>query len=162
MWPFRKRAKTTASVSAQQESTQIRGVRVQLNDLIQARHHIRSLGLSGKTRSHALLVGGERSPFKGRGIDFEESRRYQPGDDVRLMDWRVTARTNEPHMKVFREERERRSLWWSMIAKRCISAQKWPLNRSWLHRLRLYWGGLRMPEEIEWAESCLLNPIMWN
>jgi uncharacterized protein (DUF58 family) len=54
-----------------------------------------------------LLVGGERSPFKGRGIDFEESRRYQPGDDVRLMDWRVTARTNEPHLKVFREERER-------------------------------------------------------
>ena len=46
-------------------------------------------------------------PFKGRGIDFEESRRYQPGDDVRLMDWRVTARTNEPYLKVFREERER-------------------------------------------------------
>jgi uncharacterized protein (DUF58 family) len=107
MWPFRKPARTTVSVSATQESMQIRGVRVHLNDLIQARHHIRNMGISGKTRSHALLVGGERSPFKGRGIDFEESRRYQPGDDVRLMDWRVTARTNEPHLKVFREERER-------------------------------------------------------
>ena len=107
MWPFRKRVITTASVSVPQEPTPFRGVRVHLNDLIQARHHIRTLGVSGKTRSHALLVGGERSPFKGRGIDFEESRRYQPGDDVRLMDWRVTARTNEPHLKVFREERER-------------------------------------------------------
>jgi len=107
MWPFRKRAITPASVSIPQKSTSFRGVRVHLNDLIQARHHIRTLGVIGKTRSHALLVGGERSPFKGRGIDFEESRRYQPGDDVRLMDWRVTARTNEPHLKVFREERER-------------------------------------------------------
>ena len=51
MWPFRKHATTTVSVSAPQESTQIRGVRVHLKDLIQARHHIRNMGISGKTRS---------------------------------------------------------------------------------------------------------------
>ena len=52
------------------------------------------------------------SRFKGRGMEFDESRPYQPGDDIRNMDWRVTARTNKPHSKVFREERERPVLLW--------------------------------------------------
>ncbi len=107
MWPFRNRASRLSPIATPPEANLFRGVRVHLKDLIQARHHIGNLGGKRRTRSHALLAGGERSPFKGRGIDFEESRRYQPGDDVRLMDWRVTARTNEPHLKVFREERER-------------------------------------------------------
>ena len=107
MWPFRNRARAPVSVASPLESNPFRGVRVHLKDLIQARHSIGHFGVNRRTRSHALLAGGERSPFKGRGIDFEESRRYQPGDDVRLMDWRVTARTNEPHVKVFQEERER-------------------------------------------------------
>ncbi|MEJ2229871.1 MAG: DUF58 domain-containing protein [Nitrospirales bacterium] len=82
-------------------------MKVRLADLINMRHQTGVLGVKAKKRVHTLLAGGERSPFKGRGIDFEESRRYQPGDDVRLMDWRVMARTNEPYLKVFREERER-------------------------------------------------------
>ena len=56
--------------------------------------------------------GGFLSSFKGRGMEFDESRPYQPGDDVRNIDWRVTARANEPHSKVFREERERPVLLW--------------------------------------------------
>ncbi|MSP27484.1 MAG: DUF58 domain-containing protein [Methylococcales bacterium] len=51
--------------------------------------------------------GGYVSRFKGLGMDFEESRMYQAGDDIRSIDWRVTARTGETHTKVFREERER-------------------------------------------------------
>ncbi len=51
--------------------------------------------------------GGYVSRFKGRGMEFEEARVYQPGDDIRSIDWRVTARTGETHTKVFREERER-------------------------------------------------------
>lgn len=47
------------------------------------------------------------SPFRGRGMEFDESRPYQSGDDVRNLDWRVMARTGKPHTKVFREERER-------------------------------------------------------
>ncbi|MFI3184907.1 MAG: DUF58 domain-containing protein [Methylococcaceae bacterium] len=51
--------------------------------------------------------GGYVSRFKGLGMEFEEARMYQPGDDIRSIDWRVTARTGETHTKVFREERER-------------------------------------------------------
>ena len=58
------------------------------------------------------LSGQYLSPFKGRGMEFEEARPYQPGDDIRSMDWRVTARTSKPHSKVFREERERPVLLW--------------------------------------------------
>lgn len=58
------------------------------------------------------LSGSYLSRFKGRGMEFDEARPYQPGDDIRNMDWRVTARTNKPHSKVFREERERPVLLW--------------------------------------------------
>ena len=58
----------------------------------------------------ALMVGSHLSRFQGRGVEFDEVRLYQPGDDVRSMDWRVTARTGKPHIKLFREERERPAL----------------------------------------------------
>lgn len=51
--------------------------------------------------------GGYVSRFKGRGMEFDEARLYQPGDDIRTIDWRVTARTGKAHTKIFREERER-------------------------------------------------------
>ncbi|MDA9840552.1 DUF58 domain-containing protein [Rubripirellula sp.] len=53
-----------------------------------------------------LLSGGWHSAFKGRGIEFEEVRPYHSGDDVRSIDWNVTARAGEPFIKLFREERE--------------------------------------------------------
>jgi uncharacterized protein (DUF58 family) len=105
MWPFRKPLFPADLRLSRPQGLQ--GVEVRLADLINMRHQTGVLGVKARKRVHTLLAGGERSPFKGRGIDFEESRRYQPGDDVRLMDWRVMARTNEPYLKVFREERER-------------------------------------------------------
>ena len=53
-----------------------------------------------------VLAGDYESAFKGRGMEFEEVREYQPGDDVRHIDWNVTARMNAPFLKVHREERE--------------------------------------------------------
>ena len=53
-----------------------------------------------------LLAGEYHSVFRGQGIEFEDVRPYQPGDDVRSMDWKITARTGEPHIKRFIEERE--------------------------------------------------------
>lgn len=61
---------------------------------------------------HSRMSGDYVASFKGRGMEFDESRPYQAGDDIRNMDWRVTARTNKPHSKVFREERERPVLLW--------------------------------------------------
>jgi uncharacterized protein (DUF58 family) len=60
----------------------------------------------------ALQGGGYLSPFKGRGMEFDETRLYQPGDDIRSLDWKVTARTGKTHTKIFREERERPVLLW--------------------------------------------------
>ena len=53
-----------------------------------------------------VLAGSYHSVFKGRGMEFEEVREYQPGDDIRTIDWNVTARSGEPHIKRYREERE--------------------------------------------------------
>lgn len=56
------------------------------------------------------MAGGHLSRLQGRGVEFDEVRLYQPGDEIRNMDWRVTARTGKPHTKLFREERERPAL----------------------------------------------------
>ena len=53
-----------------------------------------------------IMAGEYVSAFKGRGMEFSEVREYQPGDDVRLIDWNVTARMNQPFIKEFKEERE--------------------------------------------------------
>lgn len=57
--------------------------------------------------SQSLVVGGCRSLFRGRGLEFDSVRKYVPGDDIRNIDWRVTARTGSPHLKIFQEERQR-------------------------------------------------------
>ena len=85
----------------------IPGAYITLPQLLALRH--KSVGArEGKS---AKVMGSQSgiklSKIKGRGIDFAEVRAYQPGDDVRAIDWRVTARKNKPHTKLFREERER-------------------------------------------------------
>jgi uncharacterized protein (DUF58 family) len=84
-----------------------RGAYTQLNDLIALRFPARQLHLGRRRRALSQLAGPNKSNFRGRGIDFEEVRSYQPGDDIRTIDWRVTARTGSAHTKMFREERER-------------------------------------------------------
>lgn len=66
-----------------------------------------ALDLSSRKRVLTDIGGTHLSGFRGRGMEFEEHRAYQPGDDVRAIDWRVTARTGQTHIKLFREERER-------------------------------------------------------
>ena len=53
-----------------------------------------------------VMAGEYESAFRGRGMEFEEVREYQPGDDVRTIDWNVTARMDKPYVKLYREERE--------------------------------------------------------
>jgi uncharacterized protein (DUF58 family) len=67
---------------------------------------LNSLELKCRRPVAHLLAGEYRSIFRGRGIEFDDVRAYQAGDDIRSMDWKVTARTGEPHIKRFIEERE--------------------------------------------------------
>lgn len=67
---------------------------------------VRKIEIKTRGLSRHFFTGGYHSAFKGRGMSFSEVRVYQPGDDVRMIDWNVTARTGEPHVKIFEEERE--------------------------------------------------------
>lgn len=67
---------------------------------------VRKIEIRTKALSHQIFAGEYHSAFKGRGMAFSEVRKYQFGDDVRTMDWNVTARLKEPYVKVFEEERE--------------------------------------------------------
>ncbi len=86
-------------------------VHVSVTSLVQLSRFASALPLrSGQIM--AQQSGDYQSPFRGRGMEFDESRLYQPGDDIRNIDWLVTARTGKPHTKLFREERERPVFLW--------------------------------------------------
>jgi uncharacterized protein (DUF58 family) len=80
-------------------------VRVSLAELIALRGRVARLRLPPQD-SRAMRVGTQSSRLYGRGMDYAESRAYQPGDDVRRLDWRLTARSGRLHTKLFQEERE--------------------------------------------------------
>ncbi len=67
---------------------------------------VRKIEIKTRSLSRNIFAGEYHSQFKGRGMAFSEVREYQPGDDVRTIDWNVTARLNKPYIKVFEEERE--------------------------------------------------------
>ena len=73
------------------------------NDLLKK---VRKIEIKTRALSHQIFAGEYHSAFKGRGMAFSEVREYQYGDDVRNMDWNVTARMRSPYVKVFEEERE--------------------------------------------------------
>ncbi len=73
------------------------------DDLLQK---VRKIEIKTRSLSRNIFAGEYHSQFKGRGMAFAEVREYQPGDDVRTIDWNVTARLNRPFIKVFEEERE--------------------------------------------------------
>ena len=67
---------------------------------------VRKIEIKTRGLSNQIFSGEYHSAFKGRGMTFSEVREYQPGDDIRSIDWNVTARFNHPYVKVFEEERE--------------------------------------------------------
>ena len=86
------------------------GVYVDLVQLIALEQKGRKVSLLPRQPVHSLLSGRYASRMRGRGLNFEEIRDYRSGDDVRSIDWKVTARLQSPHVRVFDEERDRQGL----------------------------------------------------
>lgn len=102
---------TSLSTPAKEmETARDAGVYASLQDLLRCRLLAKDLKLAEQRKILSLQSGLHNSKFRGRGIDFAEVRAYQAGDDIRTIDWRVTARTGRPHTKLYTEERERPAL----------------------------------------------------
>ena len=83
------------------------GAYTNLDELIRIRFRARDFSFLPHQPVSSILSGRYASRLRGRGLNFEELRRYLPGDDIRTMDWRVTARTRSPHVRVYTEEKDR-------------------------------------------------------
>ena len=83
------------------------GIVSDLARLLAARHWAQGLTLFSRQAARNMLLGNLRSRYRGRGMEFEEVRRYQAGDDIRTIDWKVSARAQGTYTKLFCEERER-------------------------------------------------------
>ena len=96
-----------SKLDPQHERYRSRGALITLPQMLIQRQAAKALAYVSHARSIAGISGLHLSKIRGKGIDFEEFRPYQAGDDIRLIDWRATARTGRAVTKVFREERER-------------------------------------------------------
>ena len=83
------------------------GVQTSIQALVRLKAEARGFSFLPRQPVTSLLAGRHGSRLRGRGLDFEELRQYHPGDDIRTMDWRATARLRAPHVRVYTEERER-------------------------------------------------------
>lgn len=86
------------------------GVHVTLEELVLLKYRARGFSFLPRQPVHSVIAGRRESRVRGRGLNFEEIRNYLPGDDVRTIDWKVTARLQSPHVRVFTEERDRPAL----------------------------------------------------
>lgn len=82
-------------------------VSVKMNDLLRLKKQVRHFELKETNRQAYIGWGHAKSPFKSKGLDFQEVRAYQPGDDIRQIDWRVTAKYGKPFTKLYTDEKER-------------------------------------------------------
>lgn len=101
-------ARTRSQAGTAPAASQARpGVSVDMAALAALEASVRDFHFRTRQPVHSLLSGRHGSRVHGRGLAFEELRLYLPGDDVRTMDWRVTARTGKPHVRIYAEEKER-------------------------------------------------------
>src|SRR5262245_59209120 len=114
------------------------GVHVTVADLVGLRGRARGFSFLPRQPMNSLLSGRFASKLRGRGLNFEEIRRYQPGDDVRQIDWKVTARTRKAHSRVYTEERER------------------PLLLVVDHRISMFFGSVTRMKSVTAAEVAAL------
>jgi uncharacterized protein (DUF58 family) len=111
---------------------------VTFDELMRLRHRAKGFSFLPKQPVHSLLTGRHASRLRGRGLEFEELRRYYEGDDVRAIDWRATARLGEPQLRVYTEERDR------------------PVILLVDQRLSMFFGSRRMMKSVVAAEAAAL------
>jgi len=92
------------------------GVYVQLDELVKLQHQASGFSFLPKQPIHGILSGRHAAKLRGRGLNFEELRNYLPGDDTRHIDWKVTARTRTPYVRIYTEEKDRTV--WLLIDQR--------------------------------------------
>jgi uncharacterized protein (DUF58 family) len=114
------------------------GIHVETSDLVALEGLARDLSFVQKARSHQQLAGRMQSALRGRGLIFEELREYLPGDDIRSIDWRVTARTGKPVIRIYGEEKERPTL---LIVDQ---------------RINMFFGSRRSMKSVTAAEAAIL------
>jgi uncharacterized protein (DUF58 family) len=93
--------------NSQNSDTQTSGIYVQLDELVRLQHKASGFSFLPRQPVHSILSGQHASKLRGRGLNFEELRNYLPGDDTRNIDWKVTARTRTPYVRVYTEEKDR-------------------------------------------------------
>lgn len=89
------------------QNSNANGIYVNVTQLLELRRLANTIDMSTRRRSTSSIDGSSRSSFRGRGMEFAEVRPYNAGDDIRNIDWRVTARTQQTYTKLFQEEKER-------------------------------------------------------
>lgn len=100
-------ATQSAQTNEYLQQFQCNGYHLGIDELANYQRYTNLLKVTSRTPSAATMIGAHRSRHRGAGMEFDESRHYQPGDDIRAIDWRVTARTGKTHTKIFCEEKER-------------------------------------------------------
>lgn len=118
------------------------GVSITLPELIRLRQRATGFSFLPRQPVHSLLAGRQASKLRGRGLNFEEIRRYLPGDDIRQIDWKVTARTRQTQSRVYTEERER------------------PVLAVVDQRLGMFFGSKRQMKSVTAAEAAAL--VAWR
>ena len=103
---------TSKPIKSKTSNVSGNGLFVKLDELMGMRKYAAYLQQGKKRKTYSNQVGDVKSAFKGRGIEMDEIRAYQFGDDVRDIDWRVTARKEKPYTKVYNEERDREIFVW--------------------------------------------------
>ncbi|BCH20580.1 hypothetical protein MesoLjLc_03570 [Mesorhizobium sp. L-8-10] len=105
-------ARTRAGIGRPASATEVEDTRihVDLAHLRKLEARARQISFLPRQPARSVLNGRHASRLRGRGLNFEELRGYLPGDDIRAIDWKVTARTGEPHVRVYTEERDRPTL----------------------------------------------------
>jgi uncharacterized protein (DUF58 family) len=94
-------------IKKRQKKRPVYGVYADLDELIRLQYKAQGFSFLPRQPIHSILSGRHASRLRGRGLNFEEIRGYLPGDDIRNMDWKVTARMQKPHVRVYTEERDR-------------------------------------------------------